>query len=125
MSTPAKTITAHDSQAQPSPEMALIQMLFGKTIAFALGGVARIGVADHMMGEHQPISAMALACGAHEDALYRVLGALSVAGVSSQIESHASLVTKLALILSLKQDSVQYGFLSWFGVPMALHRCLR
>lgn len=63
------------------PNMAFMQLLFGKQLTFSLSGVARLGVADHMDGTARPVEEIAADCGAHPPSLYRVMRMLAAFGV--------------------------------------------
>jgi O-methyltransferase domain len=63
------------------PNMALMQLLFGKQLTYSLSGVARLGAADHMDGTARPVEEIAAGCGAHAPSLYRVMRMLSAFGV--------------------------------------------
>ena len=72
-----------DQPAQPSlpPPLLMMQLLFGKQLTYALSGVARLGIADHMSGEPQTVEAIAAKAGAHAPAVYRVMRMLASFGV--------------------------------------------
>ena len=72
-----------DQPAQPSPPppLLMMQLLFGKQLTYSLSGVARLGIADHMSGEPQPVEAIAAKAGAHAPSLYRVMRMLAGFGV--------------------------------------------
>jgi hypothetical protein len=63
------------------PPLAMMQLLFGKQLTYALSGVARLGVADHMDGTARPVEEIASRCGAHAPSLYRVMRMLASFGV--------------------------------------------
>ena len=69
------------SSAPPAAAAALTQLLFGKQITYAVSGVARLGVADHMDGTPKPIEDLAAKTGAHAPTLYRVMRMLAGLGV--------------------------------------------
>ena len=64
----------------PLPTL-LIIALQGKAIARMIGDVATLGIADHLQDNVVPVSQLAADSGCHEDALYRVLRALSALGI--------------------------------------------
>ena len=78
-------------QAPPSVEQ-IFQLVLGDMPEMALNIVARLGVADQIGKEPKAISDLAKAAGAHEDALYRLMRALSSVGCShcrgSRQQSH-------------------------------------
>jgi hypothetical protein len=70
-----------DRQAPLPPNMAMMQLLFGKQLTYSLSGVARLGVADHMDGRAMPVEEIAAKTGAHAPSLYRVMRMLAGFGV--------------------------------------------
>ncbi|HEX2449477.1 MAG TPA: methyltransferase [Methyloceanibacter sp.] len=58
-----------------------MQLLFGKQITYAVSGIARLGVADHMDGTPKPVKEIAAKTGAHAPTLYRVMRMLAGLGV--------------------------------------------
>ena len=75
-----------DQPAQPAlpPPLLMMQLLFGKQLTYALSGVARLGIADHMSGEPQTVEAIAAKAGAHAPSLYRVMRMLASFGVFTE-----------------------------------------
>jgi hypothetical protein len=69
-----------DQPALPPP-LLMMQLLFGKQLTYALSGVARLGIADHMSGEPQTVEAIAAKAGVHAPSLYRVMRMLAGFGV--------------------------------------------
>jgi hypothetical protein len=61
--------------------MAMMQLLFGKQVFYALSGLARLGVADHMDGTPRPVEEIAVKAKAHAPSLYRVMRMLAGFGV--------------------------------------------
>ena len=76
-----QAVALNEPQVQAPPEMALMQMIFGKMVAFSISAVARLGVADHMTDEPRAVADLARETGTNEDALYRVLRMLASAGL--------------------------------------------
>jgi hypothetical protein len=70
-----------DRPTSTPPPLAMMQLLFGKQLTYALSGVARLGVADHMAREAKPIEDIAADAGAHGPSLYRVMRMLASFGV--------------------------------------------
>ena len=68
----------------PPPDAVIFQLLFGKVTCFALGALARIGVADHMSDDALPVEQIAAASGTHAPSLYRVLRTMASFGVSAK-----------------------------------------
>ncbi|MDQ3805001.1 MAG: methyltransferase [Acidobacteriota bacterium] len=76
----------NNAAAAPSAEFLLTQMAFGALMTQALYVVAKLGVADLLAKKPQPVSRLAAATEAHEQALYRVLRSLASVGVFSEVE---------------------------------------
>jgi hypothetical protein len=76
--------TSQGSGAAPAamtPDGTIFQILNGKMTLFALGGVARLGVADHVTDQARPVEELAAACHAHAPSLYRAMRLLATVGV--------------------------------------------
>ncbi len=79
--------TSQGSGAAPAamtPDATIFQILNGKMQLFALGGVARLGVADHVTDQPRPVEELAAACHAHAPSLYRAMRLLATAGVFAE-----------------------------------------
>jgi hypothetical protein len=72
-----------DTTVQP-PAHALMAMLWGRTLAHAIGVAAELGVADLLAGGARSVDDLAAAAGAHPASLYRLLRALAGAGVFNE-----------------------------------------
>lgn len=70
-----------NTQPPPQPQEILFQMLFGRTVSFAISAVARLGIADHMNGRPMTAQQIAAQAGVNEPALFRVMRTLSAVGV--------------------------------------------
>jgi hypothetical protein len=66
------------------PDGHFMQLLMGKVTTYTLSAVARLGIADYMDVEPQPVASIAAASGVKADMLYRVLRLLASVGVVSQ-----------------------------------------
>ncbi|MBL8228440.1 MAG: hypothetical protein JNL98_08185 [Bryobacterales bacterium] len=84
--------------ATPPPEMMLMQMLMGRTISFALGAIAKTGVADHMSMEAQPVAEIARKASVRQDMLYRVLRMLASVGMFHQEGDRFALTASSSLL---------------------------
>ena len=95
--------------AKNPPTMAMMQLLFGKQVFYALSGLARLGVADHMDGAPQPVEAIAAKAGAHAPALYRVMRMLAGFGVfREEPRRHFALTPVGELLKTDAPDSMRY-----------------
>ncbi len=63
------------------PPAIFMQLLFGKQITYALSGVARLGVADHMDKTGRAVEELAAKSDAHAPSLYRAMRMLASLGV--------------------------------------------
>ena len=76
--------TSPASQAPPRPEQQLLQIGAGYITSAALWIAAKLDVASKLAQGPRPVAELARLCGANEDALYRVLRALSAVGIFAQ-----------------------------------------
>ncbi len=108
-------MTERPAQANSPPPLAMRQLLFGKQLAYALSGVARLGVADHMDETAQPVEAIASRCGAHAPSLYRVMRMLAGFGVFNEGPPRHFALTKMGELLktatpgSLRYTAMMFG----------------
>jgi len=96
-------MTAAPHQGTPRPHEVIVQLLFGKHIAYSVSAMARLGVADQMGDYPADIDTLAQKVGAQPDALYRVMRALAGAGVVEQTSSRSFRLT--AVGQALKTDA--------------------
>jgi len=90
--------------------VAMMQLLFGKQIAFSLSGVARLGVADHMDGIGRPVEEIAAKAKAHAPSLYRVMRMLGSFGVfREEPPRHFALTPIGELLKSDAPGSMRYN----------------
>lgn len=95
--------------ATPAAATALMQLLFGKQITYAVSGVARLGVADHMDGTPTPVEELAAKTGAHAPTLYRVMRMLAGLGVFKEgPKRHFALAPVGELLRSNALGSLRY-----------------
>jgi hypothetical protein len=59
------------------PQAQMLQLMFGKQVAYSLSALARLGVADHMNATPVAVDELAAKVGAHTPSLYRVMRALA------------------------------------------------
>ncbi len=69
------------AEAKTPPPLAMMRLLFGKQVSYALSGLARLGIADHMEGTPRPVEEIAAKAKAHAPSLYRVMRMLAGFGV--------------------------------------------
>jgi hypothetical protein len=83
----------------PDPAMHVFQLATGYVISTALQLAVQVGVADHLAAGPRTAQQLAAATGTNEDALYRVLRALSSVGVFDEVEPRRFALTPAADIL--------------------------
>lgn len=82
------------------PHVQMMNLLWGKTIATSISGIAKLGVADHMSAsEPKTAEALAKAVGAHPESLYRVMRMLAGIGVFAEQEGQQFTLTPLSQCL--------------------------
>ena len=72
------------TNSPPPPDQILMQILMGKLLSRILTVAANAGVADHLTDGPKSVAELAEKTGSNEDALYRVLRALSAASVFTE-----------------------------------------
>lgn len=80
------------------PDGHLMQLLMGKVTTYTLSAMARLGIADHMAAEPQPVGEIGAAAGVKPELLYRVLRLLASVGVAHQ-DGEAFGLTPVGLLL--------------------------
>jgi O-methyltransferase domain len=85
------------------PHAAIVQLLFGKHIAYSVSAMARLGVADHMDDYPVDIETLARKVAAQADALYRVMRVVAAAGVVEQTSDRSFRLTPVGE--ALKTDA--------------------
>jgi hypothetical protein len=109
--------TAAEHAPQVPPFAAMMQLLFGKHITYAVSAIARLGVADHIGGTAVPVAELAAAVGAHEPSLYRVLRTLASVGVFFETPlGHFQLTPMGELLKTNAPNSVRFSAMQ-FGDP--------
>lgn len=103
--------TPASASSGPPPQVVLLQLLTGRWVAQALGAIAKMGVADHMSSSPTPVENIADAVGANTEALYRVLRALSMVGVTVEHGNHAFSLTPVGE--TLRTDML--GSMRWMA----------
>jgi len=103
--------TAKPSEAQ----LLLSQLLFGKQLTYALSGIARLGVADHMDATPQAIDAIAAKTNAHAPSLYRVMRLLASMGVFKEGPPRHFALTQAGELLKSDAPGTLRYFAMMFG----------
>jgi hypothetical protein len=102
-------MTTNNSQALP-PSAQLLDMIFGFTLSRAIAVAAQLRVADQLKNGAKTTDEIASATNAHPRSLYRLLRALSGAGIFSESDDgHFSLTPLSELLRSDSPESLR-GF---------------
>lgn len=108
---------AHAVNGAPDPSVELMRLINGFQISQALHVAAVLGVADHLADGPQPGDRLAQACGAHPDALYRLLRALAAIGVVHETEDRRFSLTALGTGLRADAPGSRRDYARWIGTP--------
>ena len=93
----------------PPPTAVLMQLLFGKQIAYSLAAVARLGVADHMSRQFSSVDELAEKVAAHPPALFRAMRMLASVGVFDEAPEQRFALTSVGeLLKSQAPGSLRY-----------------
>lgn len=96
------------------PMAAMLQLLFGKHITYALSAVARLGVADHLGSTPVRLEDVAQRVGAHADSLYRVMRMLASVGVFEETPGKQFSLTPVGEVLRTDaRESLRYLAMAW------------
>ena len=91
------------AQHPGAPDAAALQHVFqlgmGYVVSAALGAATRLDIPDHLAAGPRSTADLARATGAHEDALYRLLRALSMAGVFTETAPRTFALTAAGQLL--------------------------
>jgi hypothetical protein len=103
-------------QAQaPQPAEQLMQFVSGFIVTSAVYTAAQLKIADFLKGGAKSSADLAASCGAQEDALYRLLRALSSIGVFTEVAARTFALTPISeLLLTDRDDSVR-DMVLWMG----------
>jgi hypothetical protein len=113
--TPAPAQTASPSGLQPAE--ILLQIATGHFVASALYGVLSTGIPDLLKSGSKSVAELAVLAGVHEGALYRVMRALSAAGVFAENPVRTFSLSPLSeLLCKDAQNSVRQMAL-WLTLP--------
>lgn len=79
--------TPANTSQQPDPAQSLFQLATGYILSAALQTAVKLDVATHLANGPRPVAELAAATNTNEDALYRLLRALAMAGIFQESES--------------------------------------
>jgi hypothetical protein len=104
-----KPMTQSAPEKPTPPTAVLMQLLFGKQIAYSLAVVARLGVADHMSHQFSSVDEIAGKVAAHPPALFRVMRMLASVGVFEEVPGQRFALTSVGeLLKSQAPGSLRY-----------------
>lgn len=119
-----------DSTQQPPPSARLMEMIFGFALSRSIAVAAQFGVADLLKDVPKSADELAQAIGAHPRSLYRLLRALSGAGVfAEEADGRFSLTPLSELLLSDAPQSLrafaammadEVNFETWAELPYSI-----
>jgi hypothetical protein len=99
------------------PNLALLQLIVGKWAMQAVYVAAELSVADHLKDGARTSKEVARACGANEDATYRLMRALSNIGVLEETAEGTFLLTAVGQFLRSDIPGSMRGFARFAGCP--------
>lgn len=82
--------------AEAPPSMRMMEMLYGALATQLISAAAEFAVADQLADGPRPVAELAKACGANENALYRLLRALAGLGIFAETSPRTFELTPLA-----------------------------
>src|SRR6266852_2444804 len=103
--------------AQPDPAQHLLQLSFGYVMSSALWVAAELGVADLLANAARPVAELASQTATIEDALYRVLRLLAMAGIFTETQARHFGLTPPAELLSSKARRSLRDTVLWLADP--------
>lgn len=109
--------TSPSTQAQPRPEQHLMQMASGYMITAAVYNAAKLDVAGQLVQGPRPVSDLARVTGANEDALYRILRALSAVGIFAEPQPRTFALNPPAEALRQDAPNSMRDMLLWVCDP--------
>ena len=109
------SMASHMNADRSAEQMLLRRMMTGYWLARALHVIAELGVADLLRDGPRTSAELAVACGAHEPTLYRVLRALASEGVFAQLENRRFGLTPLAQLLRSDDPSSMRALARLYG----------
>jgi len=112
--------------SEPTPQEFLQQVAGQLLLARALGIAAELRIADRVAGRPQTVAELALATGAHEESLYRVLRMLAGHGVFAEDQQgRVDLTPRAELLRSDHPESMQEILsLDWQNIVWATYQHL-
>jgi O-methyltransferase domain/Dimerisation domain len=115
-----KIMTSTGSAQAPEPQQKLYEMLAAKWIAQAISVAATLGVADFLVDSPKSAEQLAAATSSSPDSLYRMLRALSTAGVFAETDDHRFRLTPLSECLRSDVPNSMRNAARMLGLPLFL-----
>jgi hypothetical protein len=108
---------AQTDQGAAPPDATLLQLLFGKHVAYCVSAVARLGVPDQMDGAPHPIGDLAEKVGVRKELLYRVMRLLGSVGVFLELPGQHFALTPVSRLLKTGEPGSLRNLAIMFGDP--------
>lgn len=108
---------ANSPKPGPQPAEILMQIATGHMVASALYGVLSIGIPDLLKSGSKSVAELAGVTGVHEGALYRVLRALSAAGVFAENPARTFSLTPVSEPLCKDAENSVRQMALWLTLP--------
>jgi hypothetical protein len=108
--------TIIDAQPRADPAQTIFQLATGYIISAALQTAVKLGVADHLANGSQSVAELAAATRTNEDALYRVLRVLAMAGVFEETAGRRFALTPASELLRSDRPGLRDMAL-WISSP--------
>src|SRR5262245_10993698 len=110
------TPTTTEAPPQIDPAQIVFQLATGYVLSAALQSAVRLGVADLLATGPRPVDELAAATGSNEDALYRVLRALTMAGLFEETNGRRFALTPSSELLRKDRPGLRDMAL-WISSP--------
>ena len=108
---------ANSSKPGPQPAEILMQIATGHMLASALYGVLSIGIPDLLKAGSKSVAELAVTACVHEGALYRIMRALSAAGVFSENPARTFSLTPVSEPLCKDVQNSMRQMALWLTLP--------
>ncbi|HXW56542.1 MAG TPA: methyltransferase [Candidatus Cybelea sp.] len=102
----------------PEPQQKLLEMLAAKWIAQAISVAATLGIADLLADSPKSAEQLAAASSSQADSLYRMLRALTIAGVFAETDDHRFSLTPLSECLRSDARNSMRNWARMQGLPL-------
>lgn len=104
-------------ESGPNPAEALMQFALGFMVSASLHGVTSIGIADLLQSGSKSVTELAARTGSNEDALYRVMRALSSNGVFQEAPGRTFSLTPISEQLCVNVENSARPMVLWLTDP--------